>query len=85
MRLAFEHALGRARCVCGDGVALISPAAQVFDATGQQLTGAAATTALAEADTVVLKAQLVRPAGWRLDEDGAPVPTFSVSRADIPD
>jgi RTX calcium-binding nonapeptide repeat (4 copies) len=74
-----------AQLVGGDGVALIGPATQVFDATGQQLTGAAATTALAEADTVVLKAQLVPPAGWRLDEDGAPVPTFSVSRADITD
>jgi hypothetical protein len=71
--------------VGGDGVALISPVTQVFDATGQQLTGAAATTALAEADTVVLKAQLVPPAGWRQDEDGAPVPTFSASRADITD
>jgi hypothetical protein len=29
----------------GDGAALISPATQLFDATGQQLTGAAATTA----------------------------------------
>jgi hypothetical protein len=74
-----------AQLVGGDGVALISPATQVFDATGQQLTGAAATTALAEADTVVLKAQLLPPGGWRQDEDGAPVPTFSASRADIPD
>jgi hypothetical protein len=74
-----------AQLVGGDGVALISPATQVFDATGQQLTGAAATTALAEADTVVLKAQLVPPAGWRQDEDGEPVPTFSASRADITD
>ena len=74
-----------AQLVGGDGVALISPATQVFDATGQQLTGAAGTTALAEADTVVLKAQLVPPAGWRQDEDGAPVPTFSASRADITD
>ena len=74
-----------AQLVGGDGVALISPATQVFDATGQQLTGAAATTALAEADTVVLKAQLLPPGGWQQDEDGAPVPTFSASRADIPD
>ena len=74
-----------AQLVGGDGVALISPATQVFDATGQQLTGAAATTALAGADTVVLKAQLLRPGGWRQDEDGAPVPTFSASRADITD
>ena len=74
-----------AQLVGGDGVALISPTTQVFDATGLQLTGAAATTALAEADTVVLKAQLVPPGGWRQDEDGAPVPTFSASRGDITD
>jgi hypothetical protein len=74
-----------AQLVGGDGVALISPATQVFDATGQQLTGAAATTALAEADTVVLKAQLLPLGEWHQDEDGAPVPTFSASRADIPD
>ena len=74
-----------AQLVGGDGVALISPTTQVFDATGLPLTGAAATTALAEADTVVLKARLLPPAGWRQDEDGAPVPTFSASRADIPD
>jgi hypothetical protein len=74
-----------AQLVGGDGVALIAPTTQVFDATGVQLTGAAATTALGEADTVVLKAQLLPPAGWQQDEDGAPVPTFSVSRADIPD
>jgi hypothetical protein len=74
-----------AQLVGGDGVALISPATTVFDAAGQQLTGAAATTALAGADTVVLKARLLAPSGWRQDEDGQPVPTFSVSRADIPD
>jgi hypothetical protein len=74
-----------AQLVGGDGVAIITPATTVFDATGLQLTGAAATTAVGEADTVVLKAQLRNPGGWRQDEDGVPVPTFSVSRADIPD
>ena len=74
-----------AQLVGGDGVALITPATQVFDATGVLLTGDAATTAVGEADTVVLKAQLLPPGGWRQDEDGAPVPTFSVSRADITD
>jgi hypothetical protein len=74
-----------AQLVGGDGVALISPATTVFDAAGQQLTGAAATTALAGADTVELKASLLPPSGWRQDEDGEPVPTFSVSRADITD
>ncbi|MDX6364815.1 MAG: hypothetical protein QOC85_3836 [Streptomyces sp.] len=74
-----------AQLVAGDGIALITPSTQVFDATGEQLTGAAATTAVGEADTVVLKAQLLPPSEWRQDEDGAPMPTFSVSRADITD
>ena len=73
-----------AQLVGTDGVALVSPTTQVFDGTGLQLTGAEATTALAETDTLTLKAQLLPPASWQLDEDGAPVPTFSVSRADIP-
>ena len=74
-----------AQLIGGDGVALISPAINVFDAAGQQLTGDAATTALAGADSVSLKAQLARPAAWRLDEDGQPVPTFTTSRADLTD
>jgi Ca2+-binding RTX toxin-like protein len=74
-----------AQLIGGDGVAIISSATSVFDATGQQLTGEAATTALAGADSVSLKAQLERPAGWRQDEDGQPVPTFDTSRADITD
>jgi len=57
----------------------------VFDATGQELTGDAAATALAGADSVSLKAQLMRPAQWRQDEDGQSVPTFRMSRADITD
>jgi Ca2+-binding RTX toxin-like protein len=80
-RLAGEAA----QLVGGDGVAIISATTQVFDATGQQLTGDAATTALAGADTVSLRAQLLRPAMWRQDEDGQPVATFGVSRADITD
>jgi Ca2+-binding RTX toxin-like protein len=74
-----------AQLVGGDGVAIISPTTQVFDATGLQLTGDAATTALAGADSLSLKAQLARPAAWRVDEDGEPVPTFTISRADITD
>ena len=69
----------------GDGVAVISANTQVFDAGGQQLTGEAATTALAGADTLSLRVQLQRPAQWRQDEDGQPVPTFATSRADITD
>ena len=74
-----------AQLIGGEGVALISSETKVFDAGGQQLTGDAATTALAGADTVSLRAQLERPAGWRQDEDGQPVPTFGTSRADITD
>jgi hypothetical protein len=61
-----------AQLVGGDGVALITPATAVFDATGAQLTGDA-------------RAQLLSPGGWRQDEDGEPVPTFSTSRVDISD
>ena len=74
-----------AQLIGGAGVALISSSTKVFDAGGQQLTGDAATAALAGADTVSLKAQLERPARWRQDEDGQPVPTFETSRADITD
>jgi hypothetical protein len=74
-----------AQLIGGEGVALMTPATKVFDATGQALTGDAAATALAGADSVSLKAQLLRPAQWRQDEDGAPVPTFRTSRADITD
>jgi hypothetical protein len=74
-----------AQLIGGEGVALVSSETRVFDAGGQQLTGDAAMTALAGADTVSLKARLQRPAGWRQDEDGEPVPTFITSRADITD
>jgi hypothetical protein len=74
-----------AQLIGGEGVALISSGTKVFDATGQELTGDEAATALAGADSVSLKAQLLRPAQWRQDEDGQPVPTFRTSRADITD
>jgi Ca2+-binding RTX toxin-like protein len=74
-----------AQLIGGEGVALITSATQVFDAAGQALTGDAAATALAGADSVSLKAQLLRPGQWRQDEDGQPVPTFRTSRADITD
>jgi hypothetical protein len=74
-----------AQLVGGEGVAVISPTTQVFDALGQQLTGDAATAALLDADSLSLKAQLLPSAQWGADEDGAPVPTFATSRADITD
>jgi hypothetical protein len=57
----------------------------VFDAAGQALSGDAVATALAGADSVSVKAQLLRPAQWRQDEDGLAVPTFRTSRVDITD
>jgi hypothetical protein len=74
-----------AQLIGGEGVALVTSETTVFDATGQALTGDAAATALAGADSVSLKAQLLRPAQWRQDEDGQPVPTFRTGRADITD
>jgi Ca2+-binding RTX toxin-like protein len=74
-----------AQLIGGGGVAILSPTTQVVDALGQQLTGDAATAALLDADTLSLKAQLLPPAQWSQDEDGEPVPTFTVSRADITD
>ena len=74
-----------AQLIGGEGVALMTSETQVFDAAGQALTGDAAATALAGADSVSVKAQLLRPAQWRQDEDGQPVPTFQTSRADITD
>jgi Ca2+-binding RTX toxin-like protein len=74
-----------AQLVGGEGVALLSPATKVYDATGQPVPGAAIATAFAGADSVSVKAQLLRPAQWRTDEDGQPVPTFRTSRADITD
>jgi hypothetical protein len=74
-----------AQLIGGEGVALMSSATKVYDAAGQALTGDAVATALTGADSVSLKAQLLRPAQWRQDEDGAPVPTFQASRVDITD
>jgi Ca2+-binding RTX toxin-like protein len=71
--------------VGGDGIALVGPDTKVFDATGQQLEGDAATTALAGADALTLRARLKRPAQWRQNEKGDGVPTFETSRADITD
>jgi hypothetical protein len=74
-----------AQLIGGEGVAIISPTTQVFDATGVQLTGDEATAALLDADSLSLKAQLLPLAQWAADEDGEAVPTFATSRADITD
>jgi hypothetical protein len=68
----------------GDGVAIVGPDTKVFDGD-TLLEGQAATTALAGADTVTLRARLKRPGKWAQDEDGQPVPTFASSRIKITD
>jgi len=73
-----------AQLVGGEGVAIIGPTTQVFDALGQPVIGDP-TAALLDADSLSLKAVLQQPATWATDEDGAPVPTFAISRADITD
>jgi Ca2+-binding RTX toxin-like protein len=74
-----------AQLVGGDGIALVGPDTRVFDAMGQRLEGDAATTALAGADALTLRARLKRPPQWRQNEKGEAVPTFETSRADITD
>jgi hypothetical protein len=74
-----------AQLIGGEGVGIVSSSTGVFDATGQRLTGDAATTALAGADSLSVRARLLRPGQWRLDEDGTAVPTFGIARADITD
>jgi hypothetical protein len=68
----------------GEGVAVVGDDTKVFQG-GQLLQGPAATTALAGADSVTLRARLKRRATWAQDEDGNPVPTFAASRITITD
>ena len=68
----------------GDGVAVIGPGTQVFQA-GKLLQGQAATTAVAGADTVAIRARLKHPGEWGQDDEGNPVPTFTASRITITD
>ena len=67
-----------------DGVALLGPGTKVWEA-GRQLLGKAAETAVAGADTAVLKVRLARPRVWREDEDGGKVATFRTRRIEVTD
>jgi hypothetical protein len=68
----------------GDGVALLLARTSVWQGN-TQLMGDAAATAVDGADTAILRVRLVRPAKWREDEDGNPVPTFRTGRIEITD
>jgi Ca2+-binding RTX toxin-like protein len=67
----------------GSGVVNISPSTKVFQA-GRLLQGPAATTAVAGADSVTVRARLKR-GNWGRDEDGTPIPTFAASRITVTD
>jgi len=67
-----------------DGIALVYKRTAVYE-NGKRLTGDDVATALAGADTAVLKACLANPKHWREVEDGSPVPTFKASRIKITD
>jgi hypothetical protein len=67
-----------------DGVALLLPRTTVWEG-GEQLVGKAAETAVAGADTAVLRVRLARPRVWKEDEDGDKVATFRTGRAEVTD
>jgi Ca2+-binding RTX toxin-like protein len=70
--------------VGGDALTIIGPDTSVFQ-DGAELEGDAATTALADVDSVVISARLLRPEMWGQDEDGTPVPTFDAISIEITD
>jgi hypothetical protein len=75
----------QARRLAGaDGIALFTANTVVLQ-NGNRLQGAAARTALANADTATLGARLLRPGSWGQDEDGARIPTLRTIRAKITD
>jgi hypothetical protein len=74
-----------AQLVGGDGIGLVTEDTRVFDAMGTELEGNAATTVLAGADAVTLRASLKRPPQWRQNDKGEAVPTFDITRADVTD
>jgi Ca2+-binding RTX toxin-like protein len=67
-----------------DAVATVGPGTKVFKG-GKLLQGQAATRALADLDSVSLRARLKGRSKWALDEDGSPVPTFGASQIKITD
>jgi hypothetical protein len=67
-----------------DAIALLYASTTVWKGNSQ-LSGAAATTALDDADTAVLTARLASPRYWGKDEDGDKVPTFVTRRVVITD
>ena len=67
-----------------DGIALVR-ATTVVRREGKRLSGKAATAALGDADTAVLRVRLAPPSAWRADEEEGRLPTFTARRIKITD
>ena len=67
-----------------DAVALVRTTTAVRR-NGRGLYGKAATAALGDADTAVLRVRLTRPRNWREDEDGERLPTFTARSIKVTD
>ncbi len=67
-----------------DGIALVR-ATTIVRLNGRRLYGKAATAALGDADTAVMRVRLAQPRSWRADEEGGRVPTFTARRIKITD
>ena len=67
-----------------DAIAMVR-ATTTVRLNGKRLYGKAATTALADADTAVLRVRLAEPRSWRADEEGERLPTFTARRIKITD
>jgi len=67
-----------------DGIALVR-STTIVRLSGERLQGRAATAALGDADTAVLRVRLTQPRDWRADEEGGRLPTFAARRIKITD
>ena len=67
-----------------DGIALVR-ATTVVRRDGKRLLGKAATAALGDADTAVLRVRLAPPSSWRAGEEDGRLPTFTARRIKITD
>ncbi|HEX4733043.1 MAG TPA: hypothetical protein VH247_01415 [Thermoleophilaceae bacterium] len=68
----------------GDGIALITTKTSVWK-DGVRLAPSSKLVELDGADTVTVRARLLRQASWKPDEDGDPIPTFRATRIVITD
>ena len=67
-----------------DGIALVR-STTIVRLDGKRLQGKAATAALGDADTAVLRVRLTPPRKWRAGEEDGRLPTFTPRRINITD